>query len=149
MPLTPDRTCAVKLQPPSPDLTAAIVRHIASYASDLDSPYHQLAADHRVLGLYRGWGTDFGLTPDGSVQRFNAEFPLNLNGHDVWYGHPEMDATAIAFGSLRHPELRALFPLRPENAVDCESCDGIGFLTLKGKSVICACHGVGWRTPIP
>ena len=114
----------VKLQPPSANLTAAIQRHIANYAADSDSPYHELAKQHGVLGLYLGWGTDFGLTPSGSVRRFGNDFPIT---DDRWYAGPEMDATAVAFGALRHPELRALFPSRPQNAVDCDACEQSGF----------------------
>jgi hypothetical protein len=137
----------VKLQAPTLDLTAAIQRHIANYAAACDSPYHQLAKQHGVLGLYLGWGTDFGLAPDGTVRRFSSNFPVN--GYDVWYGDSARDVSAVAFGALRHPELRAMFPTRPPNAVDCESCDGAGILTLKDSTVICACHGMGWREAEP
>lgn len=138
-----DMRDTMQLQKPTPELSAAISRHIAAYIADCASPYHRLAAAHGVLPLYYGWGTDFGLLPDGSVVRFDEDPTFNT---DVWYGRPEMEASAVAFGALRHPELKQLFPPRPQATVDCDPCATTGFLDIRDTSALCGqCHGLGWH----
>ena len=47
----------------------------------------------------------------------------------------------------RLPELRAALPTRSQDAVDCASCAGHGFLDLgeHPKAIVCfACDGLGW-----
>jgi hypothetical protein len=72
---------------------------------------------------------------------------------------PELAAAgnerAAWFRSVRHyPELVALLPQRPPEAVDCPDCLGTGmhqaiYANPVLRHVICGCGGSGWRIPRP
>ena len=107
------------------------------------------AANERLL-LARDWTADFVLEVTGQVVVVDTE-----------YGKPETPATEReARGALFRaieifPELLSLLPGRPEDAVECPTCNGTGVVEValanpKFRNIICQCSGAGWlRTSDP
>lgn len=131
------------LRTPPPELSEQIASRIAACARDLASPYHDAAARHGALLLYRGWGTDFALRPDGTVIRID-EIPIADPSEDHWYKEINWAIMAVAFAARRYPELRQILPRRPADAVDCAACEGRGMMPLNDMHFLCVCEGLGW-----
>ena len=99
--------------------------------------------EHGFLPLYLGWVAVLGIRPDGSFVYLGYEpapKPARLLEQPFW------QRVAIHQGAKKYPELRALLPERPVNAVPCSACRGAG--ELPGlPPVICGCGGFGWVMP--
>lgn len=61
---------------------------------------------------------------------------------------PRIRNIALFRGSKKYPELMALIPPKPNNAIECSYCDGTGIEKTTAKlgldSIICYCGGLGW-----
>jgi hypothetical protein len=98
---------------------------------------------HRFLPLYLGWSSTLGLRPDGSFVRWDHEAsPTELRPlrDGLWR------RLAIFQGIKRYPELEALLPARPDEAVPCGACGGSGELA-GSPQLVCECGGAGWQIP--
>lgn len=91
--------------------------------------------------LFGTIGAEAYLRPDGSVRIYH-DFG---EGREEWGWKEASDIErmqAIVIASERHPELRRLIPIRPDQAVNCDPCHGSGYLW---QSIHCGhCGGLGW-----
>ena len=100
-----------------------------------------VAFRERVLGppLYLGWMETIGIRADGEMVSWSTE-------GDYSGLRPVEDRTwllsALVCGVERYPELRALLPERPKEAVDCP-CRKHPLL-VSGKIRCGECGGIGW-----
>jgi hypothetical protein len=95
------------------------------------------------LPLYCGWLSILGIRPDLSFVRWDIE-----DDPDVIKRLPEafLQRLALCQGAKKYPELRALIPARPPDAVTCEDCKGLG--DMPGlPTFVCSCGGCGWLVP--
>lgn len=98
---------------------------------------------HRFLPLYVGWLSTLGLRQDGSFVRWDQEAaspvlrPLSI---------PYWQRFALCQGAKVHPELAALLPPRPAEAVTCAVCGGSGSIA-GAPELVCECGGIGWSIP--
>lgn len=98
---------------------------------------------HAFLPLYVGWIATLGIRPDGSFVRWDHE---DDDGSVKPLSDAYLQRLAICEGAKMYPELHALRPERPANAVTCDRCGGTG--QIRGvPQIICECGGVGWLIP--
>jgi hypothetical protein len=95
---------------------------------------------HTALPLYVGWTETAGIQPDGTLVRWSTE--------GEWPGVRELKEKtwvnlALVQGAARYPELKRLIPSRPDSAVTCDACKGVGRFPPMPE-IICECGGVGW-----
>lgn len=125
---------------------ALIEQWIADFLASTDPRKEWLKAPvrlHRFLPLYVGWMSTLGLRPDGSFVRWDQEATppsLRLLASPFW------QRLAVCRGIKEHPELGALLPPRPAEAVTCQVCGGTG-TWVRAPEIICECGGVGWSVP--
>jgi hypothetical protein len=95
------------------------------------------------LPLYRGWWSTLGIRPDGSFVRWDDEDDPEVIKP---LAEPFLQRLALCQGAKKHPELRALLPARPPEAITCEHCNGLG--DMPGlPTFVCPCGGCGWIVP--
>lgn len=102
------------------------------------------AERHQALPLYAGWtGTTY-LTTSGEFWFRNCEYVPPRIENDL---NDASKLVAMVLAAERHPPLVALLPRRPEDATDCDACDGRGQITIGDVSnIICGqCSALGWR----
>ena len=102
-----------------------------------------VATELAVLPITDDWNRDFGVRlSDGRVVSFNRSEPYDLRVVDV----PNAELALLGHAWTRFPELAALVPLRPADAIDCPSCKGSGVLphTERPSGLSCYCGGMGW-----
>ncbi len=128
-----------------PGLSALIAARIAAYSADAPerlqwhAPY---VAEFGALPLYAGWTETIGVRPDGQIVRWSTEGEysgVRLVEERRWV------LSALVTGTERYPELRALLPARPRDAVDCQCRNHPLF--APGKMLCGICGGVGWLVP--
>jgi hypothetical protein len=97
------------------------------------------------VDIYGGPGAGHVLRSDGKV--FEWEF-----GADAEVRYREADehsaTQGLVLGTRVFPELRAALPVRPGAAVQCDRCEGRGFVDFGQlpQALIClSCDGLGWR----
>jgi hypothetical protein len=95
------------------------------------------------LPLYRGWFSVLGIRPDGSFVRWDNEDDPDVIKPLI---EPYLQRLALCQGAKLYPELRALMPERPPEAITCETCIRWNELPEPPK-VICSCGGCGWIIP--
>ena|SRR5215212_8707348 len=112
----------------------------------------QVVARFRILPLYLDWSGGWAIRSDGEVISFSYEEPFDLKVED----DTRIRNIALFEGSKKYPELKALAPERPSNAVGCPHCKGAGtpggireYAKEKGKEhlldvIVCYCGGLGW-----
>lgn len=94
---------------------------------------------HRALPLFGTIGVVWLLRSDGTFWRSDADAGLELEPLP-----PELHAAALIAGARRYPWLSPLLPARPEDATDCASCGGRGWVG-PGNVIICdKCLALGW-----
>lgn len=103
------------------------------------------AVDPGYLNVFGTIGCVLLLTPAGKVL---------VDHHDdegIVEATPEEREFAHVRAASGHPELRALMPPRPADAVDCPLCHGAGSVPLPdGHRVFCGaeqCNSRGWVPP--
>jgi hypothetical protein len=128
-----------------PELSAFIAARIANYAAEATEPFHHwespAVAVLAALPLMRHWFETFGLRAEGEVVRWHTDGP------DPYPGVRPVEErvgwlSALVEGGRRWPELRALLPARPADAVACR-CAGHPALA-PGKAICRECCGLGW-----
>jgi hypothetical protein len=95
--------------------------------------------DTQVVGLpvYADAGGVLLLTPAGNVLRLDSETGEMTEETDWGWR-----ALAITRAARKFPELAALRPSRPQDAVTCRQCDGAGLVL--GQLDCGTCYGLGW-----
>jgi hypothetical protein len=128
----------------TPAILEAMMRRRASVAADWPgrADVAERAARHGFVPLYADLGGVVGVRPDGTF--------VGL-GDDPDAAPAEMTSVrwrdlAVLIGAKRYPELRALIPPRPPDAVTCANCAGSGVIA-ELPTVTCACGGLGWIPP--
>ncbi len=118
---------------------------ISEFLSQEDGNLHWLrpaVAKHRFLPLYVGWLSTLGITCDGVIVRIDTE----PSSQPTPEKSPFYQRMAIMEGAKKYPEFRNCLPQRPQNAVVCRQCNGVG--TVAGApDLICECAGFGWQVP--
>jgi len=126
----------------SRELTAYVGARIAAFAEE-SPPTHlwlsRFVAQFGALPLSLGWFDTVGLKSDGEIIEWSTE--------DQYEGmRPVEDRyhwlSALVDGTRRYPELRAVLPNRPANAVDCRHLAHPLF--AEGKVLCPECCGLGW-----
>ena len=83
------------------------------------------------------------LRPDGSFIYLDEETEKVTEVFD-----PKFILVALVNGSEKYPELKALLPVRPDTAIDCDNCQGTGRFIFESqlyKQAFCGtCSGLGW-----
>ena len=104
----------------------------------------EFAERHQALPLYAGWtGTTY-LTTSGEFWFRNCEYDPPRIENDL---NESSKLVALVLAAEHHPQLVALLPPRPDDAPDCDACDGRGQITVVNVSnIICGqCSALGWR----
>jgi hypothetical protein len=126
-------------------VSAFIGARVAAFSAETPERFRWHApyvADFGALPLYVGWTETIGIRPDGQVVRWSTE--------DEYAGVRSVEEgkwmlSALVAGTERYPELRALLPERPRDAVDCQCRNHPLF--GPGKVLCGSCGGVGWLVP--
>jgi len=128
-----------------PDVAAYISARIAGYASESPEPFRWLApyvGEFKALPLYLGWWEVTGIRADGEFVCWSTE-------HEYPGVRPVEERyfwlSSLVDGCRRYPELRALLPNRPTDAVDCRHMAHPLF--AEGKVFCPECCGLGWVFP--
>jgi hypothetical protein len=99
---------------------------------------------HGFFPLYVGWIVTLGLRPDGRFVHWRHEDGIDaVTPCDT----PFLQRLALAYSARQNPELAALIPPPPPEAIPCAHCGGHGRLDGAVSRMICLCGGVGWRIP--
>jgi hypothetical protein len=124
------------------ELAAFVAARIAGFSAEApeqlrwESPF---VSEFSALPLYLGWTETIGIRADGELVRWSTEGEYSGV-------RPVEDRTwmlsALVSGAERHPELRALLPERPTEAIDC-LCRKVPLLA-SGKVLCGECGGIGW-----
>lgn len=116
-----------------------------------------LRAAAAILGeiaVYASIGIDIRLMADGAVRETTEDF----NGEDIisFSDEPKTMRFVLLWLAKRHPDTSHLVPERPQDAVSCAKCYGIGepvgpdtsgSLVVLGGMVCGECMGIGWMLP--
>ena len=133
------------------ELSAFVAQRIAGFESECEDGLRWLVPyvrKHQILPLVLGWIETYGIRADGSIFKFYADGDIA----DVEYeelriiGHTGLAIGTLVQGAKRYPPLEAAIPKRPQDAVVCEECNGIGIFASHPE-VICGCGGLGWKLP--
>jgi hypothetical protein len=128
------------------DIESAVAERLRAFLADTAPDplgLRAVVAKFGSLPLILDMGGCYALRRDGEVVSFAWDEPHGL----AVVADDRLRNAAFYQGSLKYPELNALVPARPPNAIDCSSCGGTGTLSLEGRSapnVICFCGGLGW-----
>jgi len=60
---------------------------------------------------------------------------------------PRIIRMAQYTASEKYSELSSLKPMRPENAIECKTCEGEGKIDHPSNAYACYCGGLGWLLP--
>ena len=103
-----------------------------------------LSADGRAFLVDGGLGYGAYVSPEGDV--FMETYDLATDSEAKCDRSERAQAMVLVLGSRRMPELGALIPARPTEAVDCAECVGEGWRRFGPEMrFICqACGGLGW-----
>lgn len=111
------------------------------------SDLRETVAQLEVLPLMLDWGGCYALRSDGQVISFLWDVPMEVRVENDL----RIRNIALFQGSKKYPELMALIPPKPSNAVECSGCDGTGIEKTTAKmgfdNFVCYCGGVGWIPP--
>lgn len=80
------------------------------------------------------------ITPEGEIKAY-----IHANGtvHEV--REDEWRCIALRSAAKWYPELKELIPKRPDDALKCEDCDGVG--TFRETIWCSTCYGLGCLKP--
>ena len=122
-------------------LGEAIARLSAQTAGDerLARSIREFAAETGSAVIYGDMGGYVLITPDNRLLECDPE----RDGVIRPLGDLKFHLIALVSISLKHPEFRALPPIRPPQAEDCAVCGGSG--TVTAHRIPCGtCLGLGW-----
>jgi hypothetical protein len=125
-----------------PDITAKVREAIADLDESFD--WGRLGRLNDAIPLLLTIGTMSFLRSDGVFLQYEGDpFPERLVREAA-----DVDNIALAWGLGRYPWLSALFPPRPQTAVDCGTCHGtrcLGNTSYRNGYVPCvSCGARGW-----
>jgi hypothetical protein len=130
----------------SEELSAEIKRRLAEYlADDTHDPLdlRSVVAKFGALPWVGDMGGPFAVRPDGEVILYAWDEP-----HEpTVVRDPRLRNAALYRGSLKYPELAALVPVRPADAISCPHCEGIAAIQRQVTNIACYCGGLGWLPP--
>lgn len=100
----------------------------------------------RILPMMFDWSGFYGIRKNGEILIVDLGPPFEVTS--------EVDERicrmVLCQGVKRYPELIRLLPIKPDEAVDCSSCDGTGRepmndrLGFDEETIVCWCGGLGW-----
>jgi hypothetical protein len=131
--------------PPNSELAAALRSALETFlaSSEPDPLDLQTIARHaRVLPVLRGWGALGAIRLDGTPVEVTYEPPYELTEVQ----DRGMSMALLGHCAFKFPELSALRPARPPDAVQCQLCGGTGRSDTASYG-ICLCGGLGWVVP--
>jgi hypothetical protein len=131
----------VKLPPEALPLVATALDEYLSEPRYGDAAF---AERHQALPLYAGWtGTTY-LTTSGEFWYRNCEYDPPRIENDL---NDASKLVALVLAAEHHPQLAALLPSRPHDAIHCDACDGRGQIMVGNVSnIVCGqCSALGWR----
>lgn len=120
---------------------SAAIRRLAEEAAQQSEGSATKEAAHATgsLPVHTDMGGALAVTPDGEVVHYDFETGATKAPEENWRIY------ALAKAARRFPELLDLAPPRPQGAVTCSSCSGLG-VVLEGLD--CGtCLGLGWTVP--
>lgn len=126
------------------ELSAHVRRRLAEYLAEPD-PHNLRSVVEKfgALPLVGDMGGMFALRPDGEVISYGWDEP-----HDVAVLRDARLRNAVLFrGSMKYPELGALVPARPTDAIPCPHCEEVAAIQREIKNIVCFCGGLGWLPP--
>jgi hypothetical protein len=132
--------------PIAPELSAFVAARIAAYSSECPANQQWLAPyvqKLNILPLFSDWLETTGLMADGSVRKFSAD-----GEHSEYQGLRLVEDRSLflhtlVHGGKRYPPLLSLVPQRPDDAVSCQNCGGLGYF-VSHPNAVCLCGGTGW-----
>jgi hypothetical protein len=124
-------------QPALPTELSALIEELIERERPRTSITSVLGAQVEGLPVYADAGGMLLVTPTGSVLRFDSE-TVQITKETEWGWR----ALAIAHAVRKFPELIALCPQRPGDAVTCPQCDGAG--VVLGQLDCGTCYALGW-----
>ena len=124
-------------------LNGAIAQLIAEYLSGPEGAVsHDQVRRANALPVYNDIGGSLLITPEAEI--------LALRHEGADRAQPEVDPrwrqVAFARAAERFPQLAALLPRRPPDAMDCPRCGAEGVVQAGTAFITCAeCSGLGWK----
>lgn len=111
---------------------------------DVSGFAHRYASEQGRLLMLRDWTLDVVLDVNGRMWSIETEDGDLQRPSTPWEEH-----RAWFRGVRRSPELVPVLPPRPDDAVPCPVCRGIGIHPValakpELRRVVCACGGAGW-----
>jgi hypothetical protein len=101
----------------------------------------------KALPIYQDMSGCIALRPDGSMVFLDDQ--SRKVSEDI---EPQWRLIALVNGSVKYPELKTLLPARPENAWNCQQCEGTGRFIFENQvyeSAFCGtCSGLGWLSEL-
>lgn len=141
----------------SDEIAVRIDKIIDRILSDPDSgPYvykfeppidiRPIISAERILPMMFDWSGFYSINRNGEIVFVDLGPPFDIR--------PEADERicrmVLCQGVKRYAELIELLPIRPDEAVDCSSCDGTGreptndLIGFDQETIVCWCGGLGW-----
>lgn len=106
----------------------------------------RIVKEYDAVTMFYGMGDPMYLTFDGRVIIYECFMEEKGIREAKTFAEAAMAVTAGA--KIRDfPELLSILPERPEDAVDCETCDKSGWLNIiPNYPFVCGdCGGLGWK----
>ena len=124
----------------------AIAAYVAGYdSSACSSDLRQLATALDALPVYADIGGALLIRPSGQVLLVESDQPWGAGSKYRFVEEGPWRMLALVSAARRFPSLSFLRPRRPDTALQCRGCGGLGSSSLAGGEVVCAgCQGLGW-----
>lgn len=104
----------------------------------------ETATQLEVLPLMLDMGGCYALRSNGQVVSFLWDDLKEVRVEDDL----RIRNIALFQGSKKYPELKALIPPKPGNALECHVCGGTGVVPISAQlgldNLVCYCGGLGW-----
>ena len=105
-----------------------------------------LSPDRTGIRVDGSIGYDCYVSPDGDI--FMETYDLSNDEPPVADRSREAQIACLILGSRTMPSLAQLLPMRPTEALTCDTCKGSGWLhhgVLGPRGILChECSGLGW-----
>jgi hypothetical protein len=101
-------------------------------------------AKHLLLPMYIDWTCFYGIRPNGEIVVISHE---DEEGEPFVERDPRIINLVLFQGAKKYSDLTRLVPERPQNAIECQYCEGEGEIEYQGVEIVCYCGGLGWIPP--